>query len=61
MSVRFHNKCHEYVNLSEDRTQAETEIGCPGSVFSSVPVNKLQTNRFIFRVDRRSDSYPEVS
>ena len=55
MSMRFHQKHGPGDDVCLLRHEEVANCAClgslTGSVFSSVPVNKLQTNRFIFRVD----------
>ena len=51
MSVRLHDKCGGRVTLSEGGTKARDGGGWGGDVFSSVPLQKLNNSRFVFRVE----------
>ena len=53
--VRFHDRCHQFTNITEGGTRAETRSHLPlhGTVtFSAVPVNELHTRRYNFKVQR---------
>ena len=48
--MRFHQKCHRGVTLSDNNTTAAAG-GWAGTVFSSVP--QLHNNRFVFKINKR--------